>query len=167
MAEALEVQCEECGATLAVETHLRTARCPYCDSTSVVERPPTADRPTPSFVIGFLADRDAALARVRTWLRSRHLFAHSGLKGAAVDKTSGVYVPAYLYGAVAHTRYTAKIGEDYTVTETYTTTDSKGNTTTHTRTRTETEWRDLSGEHAGYVQDVLVSASAWLPNEEL
>jgi hypothetical protein len=76
-------------------------------------------------------------------------------------------VPAYLYGAIADSEYSASIGEEYTVTETYTTTDAKGNTTTHTRTRTETEWRPLEGRRSGYVLDVLVTASRGLPNAEL
>jgi DNA-directed RNA polymerase subunit RPC12/RpoP len=164
---ALEIRCDSCGAELAVEAHLRTARCPYCDSTSVVERPPSADRPDPTFGLGFVVARDAAVERVRRWLSSRHLLAHSGLRGAALEKTSGVYVPAYLYGAVADAEYTARIGENYTVTETYVTTNSKGNTVVRTRTRTETEWRSLAGSYGGYVLDVLVTASRGIPNEEL
>lgn len=163
----LEIRCDACGAELSVEAHLRTARCPYCDSTSVVERPPTADRPDPAFALGFVLDREAAVERVRGWLSSRHLFASSGLRNAALEKTSGVYLPAYLYGAVADTSYSAHIGENYTVTETYTTTDSKGNTRVRTRTRIETEWRDLAGQHLEYVLDVLVTASRGVPNEEL
>ena len=163
----LEIRCAACSAELTVEPHLRTARCPYCDSTSVVERPSGRDRPDPSFVVGFVLGRDAAVELVHGWLSTRHLLAHGGLKAAALEKTSGVYVPAYLYGAIADSEYSASIGEDYTVTETYTTTDAKGHTTTHTRTRTETEWRPLAGRRSGYVLDVLVTASRGLPNAEL
>ncbi|HLL20752.1 MAG TPA: hypothetical protein VK427_01415 [Kofleriaceae bacterium] len=78
-----------------------------------------------------------------------------------------MYLPAYLYSAVARTDYTAQIGEHYTEIETYTTTDAQGNTKTQTRTVTRTEYRPLAGKHIGYVTDVIVSASAGLPNDEL
>ena len=62
--------------------------------------------------------------------------------------------------------YEAQIGENYVVTETYTTTVN-GKTVTRTRQVTKTEWRALSGEHAQYVSDVIVTASKGVPNSEL
>ena len=71
-------------------------------------------------------------------------------------------MPAYLYSAVAHTDYTASIGENYTETETYTRDRPDGNTRHETRTVTRTEYRPLAGRHVSYVTDVIVSASAGL-----
>lgn len=163
----LRVECSSCGAGLTVEAHLKTANCPYCDSPSVVERPATYDRPPPAFVVGFVLDQEAAAERVTDWIGSRGLFAHSGLKRASVETVRGVYLPAYLYGAVGDTTYSAQIGENYTVTETYTTTDSEGRTQIRTRTRVETEWRHLVGNHSAYVSDVVVTASRGISNAEL
>lgn len=164
---SLEIRCQTCGATVTVAPELRTAECPYCASPSVVERTPEPDRPRPVFVLGFGLDHEHAAQIARRWLASRGIFAHAGLRKAAFEKTRGVYLPAYLYGASAEARYTAEIGEDYTETETYTTTDSKGNTQTHTRVVTKTEWRDLAGEWASYVTDVVVTASRGIANQEL
>ena len=166
-ASTLDIHCGNCGATLSLEPHLRTATCPYCDSPSVVERPGSAERPDPTFVIGFTVVRERAEQAVQRWVRSRGLFAHGGLKRATVEKVRGVYLPAYLYGAVADSDYTAEIGENYQVTETYTTTDANGKVVTRTRTVTKTEWRELSGEHTCYIVDVLVTASRGIPNDEL
>ena len=163
----LTLECRSCGAALTVAPDHRTVTCAYCDSPAVVERPPAADRPAPSFALGFVLDQERAAAAARAWIRSRGLFAHSGLKRATIDKTRPVYLPAYLYGASAQSGYSASIGENYTVVETYTTTDSKGRTVTRTRTRTVTEWRALRGQHAAYVQDVVVTASRGVTNEEL
>jgi len=160
------VSCQSCGAELRVQPPTRSVRCPYCDSSSVVERP-TSEAPDPTFVIGFVLDQERATRRVRSWLSSRGLFTDPRFKRAAVENTRGVYLPAYLYGARADTRYQAEIGENYTVTETYTTTDSDGNSVTRTRTKTVTEWRPLRGEHACYQLDFLISASRGLPNAEL
>ncbi|HET9450977.1 MAG TPA: hypothetical protein VFO83_08855 [Aggregicoccus sp.] len=163
----MNLLCRNCGAQLQLEPQLRTATCPYCASPSVVEQPPSAERPAVEYVLGLAQPEAEVRARVAHWLRRRSLFAHSGVKRATVQELKGLYVPAYLYSAEAHTRFSAHIGENYTVTETYTTTDSQGRRVTRTRTRIETEWYPLRGERAEYLQDVLVTASRGLSNAEL
>ena len=162
----MNLRCQSCGADLVVAEELRTAVCPYCAAPSVVERPPSRDRPPPSFALGFGMTQPLAAERVKHWLRTRHPWSHSGLKKAPLQDVRGIYVPAYLYSALAQSEYSASIGEEYTETETYTTTEN-GKTVTKTRTVTKTEWRSLSGRHAEYVPDVLVTASRGLSNVEL
>ncbi len=166
----LEIRCKDCGATVTMPAHRFATLCPYCASPSVVDRPAGADsarRDAPDFALGFLIDREEANRRVRAWIGKRRWFAPSELKNAEVRSVEGIYLPAWLYGATARSVYDARIGENYTVTETYTTTDSKGRTVVRTRTVVKTEWRDLSGTHAAYVVDVLVTASRGLGNAEL
>jgi len=165
--EQLEIACQACGATLLVDANMRTVQCPYCASPSVIERPPSPDRPDPAFVVGFVVDRERATKRVRRWLKSRGMFARTDFKEAAPKVLRGVYLPAYLYGALAHSNFSAEIGENYTETETYTTTDAKGNTVTRTRTVTRTEYRPLEGRHACYIVDVIVTASSGVSNAAL
>ena len=93
--------------------------------------------------------------------------APKSIRAAPLENVRSVYLPSYLYSAVANSEYSADIGENYTVVETYQTKDANGKTVTRTRTRTETEWRSLSGDHKMYVKDVVVSASKGLPNAEL
>lgn len=166
-AEQIEIACQSCGATMRLEPHLRSALCPYCASPSIISRPPSAERPTPSFVIGFVIDHERATQAVKQWIAGSHWFARSDFKAAVPKLTRGVYLPAYLYGAVANTGYSASIGENYTETETYTTTDSKGKLVTRTRTVTKTEWRSLTGNHSSYVVDVIVTASRGVTNAAL
>lgn len=163
----MNLHCRHCGAELQLQPGLRTATCPYCASPSVIERPPSPERPAVEYVLGLSRPEAEVRARVKQWLRGRSLFAHSGVKRATVDELKGLYVPAYLFSAEAHTRYEARIGEDYLVTERYSTTDSQGRSVTRSRTRTETEWYGLQGERAEYLQDVLVTASRGLSNAEL
>jgi hypothetical protein len=163
----LEISCQSCGSTLLLESNMRTAICPYCASPSIVERPATKNLPKPTFIIGFAVDHERAMRIVKNWLRQSHFFVRSDFKRAAPDLTRGVYLPAYLYGAVADSRYSASIGENYTEVETYTTTDAKGRTVTRTRTVTKTEWRNLSGDHSCYVVDVVVTASKGVSNAAL
>jgi len=165
--DQLEISCQACGSTLLLDSHLRTTVCPYCASPSVIERPPSPNRPAPSFVVGFVVDHDRAAQAVRDWISTTSIFARSDFKQAAPELTRGVYLPAYLYGAVADSEYSARIGENYTEIETYTTTDSKGNTVTRTRTVTKTEYRSLQGQHSTYIVDVIVTASAGVTNAAL
>ena len=162
-----EIRCDECGAVMRVAEHLLTARCPYCASTSVVEREPSKDRPRPVFIVPFTWSTEKAQARLKRWIGNRGILAPPAFKEAALEGLRGVYVPAWLYGAVGAAEYSASIGENYTRVETYTTTDSKGRTVTRTRVRTYTEWRSLNGRFEGWMVDFLVSASEGLKNEEL
>lgn len=155
----LELSCESCGARLVVEPTHRTVRCPYCDSPSVIDRPVTADRPDPVYAIGFAIDGNRARLLLRSYLKGRR-WAPQALRLATAERVEGVYVPAYLYSAVAESSYRASIGENYTVTE-Y---DAKRKSM---RRVTKTEFRTLEGSHRCYADDLLVTASQGIPNTEL
>ncbi len=163
----VEVQCQTCGAQLVIPVVRRTARCPYCASSTIVEHAAGADRPTPDFAIAFSLTRDAAKACVRRWAKTQSIFAHGGLRTASLDEMTGLYVPALLYSALARTDYAALIGERYTEIETYWTTDANGRAVQRTRVVTKTDWFPLSGQHATYVTDVLATAARGIPNDEL
>ncbi len=165
--DEITIGCENCGAVMQIAPEARTANCPYCDHPSVVERPASTDRPQPSFVLGFVLGQQDAFDKASSWMSATSLFARSDFRRAALEKTRSVYLPAYLYGALADTSFSAQIGENYTETETYTTTDSNGKSVTRTRTVTKTEWRSLHGAHDSYVRDIVVTASRAINNHEL
>lgn len=162
----LNLSCQSCGAQLVVAGNLRTTVCPYCAAPSVVERPPTSDRPAPTFALGFVQTPEKARELARQNLLRRSFWAPSSVRNASVEELRGIYVPAWLYSALAESDFSASIGENYTVTETYTATEN-GKTVTKTRQVTKTEWTSLQGRHAEYIPDVLVTASSGLPNDEL
>ncbi len=162
----MNLSCQSCGAQLVVAETLRTTVCPYCAAPSVVERPPAPERPLPTFALGFVQTPQKARELARQHLLRRSFWAPSSVRNASVEELRGIYVPAWLYSALAESEYSASIGENYTVTETYTTTEN-GRTVTKTRQVIKTEWRPLRGRHTEYVPDVLVSASLGLPNDEL
>jgi len=154
--------CGQCGAGIAFDG-VRTASCPYCASPSFVERPPAAGQPEPRFVVTFAGDAAGARRSLERWLGSRTWFADPALRRARIEDLRGIYVPAYLYSAVAHADFNAQIAEHYTEQETR----KKYDGTKETRTVTRTEYRPLSGRHLSYVTDVVVSASAGLSHAEL
>lgn len=158
----MNLACESCGAALEIPAELRTGTCPYCESPQVVERPPDPHRPNPAFALGFLIGKKAAHERVRQWLKGRTLFARSGVHQAKLEEVKGIYLPAYLYSALARSEYQVDIGENYT--ETRTTGSGKNRRTV---TEVKTEWRKLAGRFTGYLADIVVTASKGLQNFEL
>ncbi|MCC9603333.1 hypothetical protein LOC67_22515 [Stieleria sp. JC731] len=163
--QQVEISCKSCGSQLLLASNQLSAVCPYCGSPSVISRPPRQDVPSPTFVIGFQVERERAAELTRQWIRRGKMFAPAAFKKAIPDLIQGIYMPAYLYGATALSDYVAEIGENYQETETYTTTDGNGKTVTRTRTVTKTEYRSLSGDHATYIMDVIVSASSGVSND--
>lgn len=157
----MRFECGQCGAALSFEG-VRTTSCPYCASPSFVERPASSVRPDPAFCVAFAGDAAWARARLDRWIGRRMIVADPALAKARIEDLRGVYLPAFLYSAVARTDYTASIGEHYKETETYTKTHDDGTKTTETRQVTRTEYRPLAGEHLGYITDVVCSASTGL-----
>lgn len=173
--------CDRCGAALAFEG-VRSEVCAFCASPNIVEREGSRDQPSPRFAVAFAGDRTWAQRHLHAWLGRRRLFADGALASARIEDLRGVYVPAYLYSSIAHTDYSAEIGEHYTETETYEDEETKTiryldgrewktktitEKVTKTRTVIRTEYRSLSGHHVGYVTDVIVSASQGLPDATL
>lgn len=150
----VDLQCQDCGALLHVAEHQRSATCVYCRSASVVQRPVDPTRPRPRFALPFVLPPELALQRARAWQRSLSWFRGVKLRKAALGELRPVYSPAFLYSAAAQSSYQVEIGEQYV-------TGSGDNRRTHT------EWRPLSGQHAAFVRDVLVTASRGIPNLEL
>ncbi|MGD9252837.1 MAG: hypothetical protein PVG92_02760 [Holophagae bacterium] len=157
-----QISCESCGADVVLAPLARTARCPYCDSPSVVDRPATGDRPDPVFAIPFEIERTTAVAGVRRHIRSKRL-APTALHRAVANRVQGLYVPTYLYSAIAASSFSASIGEDYW--ERVVGTDSKGRPTVKKKRRT--EYFRLAGAHSCYLGDLLVTASRGIPNDEV
>lgn len=158
--------CGQCGAALRF-AGVVTELCPYCASPNFVERPASAHQPRPALAVAFTGDAAGARRDIDHWLGSRTWFADARIKRARVEDLRGIYVPAYLYSAVAHTDYEASIGEHYTEVEEVERVGEDGEKRTVRRQVTRCEYRPLAGRHVGYVTDVLVSASHGLRDAEL
>jgi len=159
MEHNLAIACESCGAEILVEPLMRTARCPYCDSPAVVDRPASGDRPDPVFAIGFTVDRTQAEGSIRKHIGGKWM-APRAFKTARVEHLQGVYMPAYLWSAASDSIYSAVVGEYYDAT----TFDPRKK---KSRRERKIEFHEFKGEHASYVADVVVSASRGLPNAEI
>ncbi|HKY44682.1 MAG TPA: hypothetical protein VJM50_16445 [Pyrinomonadaceae bacterium] len=162
---ALEVQCQSCGAKSIFTPPEVAGRCEFC-GVQIVAQPKSADPIlTPSGLLPFHITQQQASSALKQWLSTRW-FAPNGLKQfAQPEAIHGVYLPFWTYDTNTTTNYTGRRGEYYYETETYYTTDSKGNQERHTRQVRHTRWYPASGTVTAWFDDVLIPATLSLsPN---
>ncbi len=162
----IHLQCGSCGSQMTVDPQQRSTVCPFCDAAMVVEYSPGATgRQVPEFVIGFATTPDQAKTKFRDWVHAGGLFRPGDLGRSEIEgKLRGIYLPFWSFSMLAHSNWSAQIGEYWYRTETYTTTVN-GKSVTRTRTVRETEWWPLSGRHHRFYSHYLVSGSKGLPQK--
>ncbi|HUP81304.1 MAG TPA: zinc ribbon domain-containing protein [Pirellula sp.] len=161
-------RCDNCGSEVDSPNDQRSLRCPFCDSTYVVELSQelrTSQRP--EFIIGFEVTRDKAQEMFFQWIGKNSFFRPGDLvRKAATEKQQGIYIPFWHFSMITRSEWSAQIGEYWYRTETYTVKNSDGKSEVRTRTVQETEWWPLSGIYRKYYSGYMVSASKGLPQEE-
>lgn len=164
---ALEVQCQGCGAKSLFIPPEVAGRCEFC-GVQIVAQPKSADPIlAPEGVLPFKVSQPQAGASLHEWLSSRW-FAPSGLKQfAQPEAIHGIYIPFWVYYTNTTTNYTGQRGEYYWETETYTETDSQGRQVTRTREVRHTRWYDASGTVPGWFGDLLIPATTSLSSTRL
>ena len=166
-ANALEVQCQSCGAMVTFTPPEVARQCDFCGS-QIVAQPKSADPIlAPEGVLPFHITQQQASAGLRQWLSSRW-FAPNALKHfAQPDAIHGVYIPFWTYDANTVSYYTGERGEHYYETETYTTTDSEGNQVQNERQVQRTRWYSANGTVTRWFDDILVPATHSLSQQRL
>ncbi len=161
-------RCQSCGSEIDVSQNQRSLRCPFCDSTYVIELSDSErTKQRPEFVIGFAISKEKAQELFFEWLGRNSFFRPGDLRDKALtDKQQGVYIPFWHFSMVTQSDWSAQIGEYWYRTETYTVRDADGKTKTMTRTVQETEWWPLGGVFRRYYSGYMVSASKGLPQQE-
>lgn len=164
---ALEVQCQSCGAKSIFTPPEVAGKCDFC-GVQIVAQPKSSDPIlTPNGLLPFCITQKQASADLGEWLSSRW-FAPSGLKRFAErEAIHGVYIPYWTYDTNTTTDYTGQRGEYYYVTETYYERDSQGNQVSRTRQVRHTRWYPTSGRVTGSFDDILISATQSLPADRL
>jgi len=164
---ALEVQCQSCGAKSIFTPPEVAGRCEFC-GVQIVAQPKSADPIlTPGGLLPFCITQQQASSDLRQWLSSRW-FAPNDLKRfAEPEAIHGVYLPFWTYDTNTTTDYTGMRGEYYYETETYYERDSQGNQVTRTREVMHTQWYPASGTVRASFDDVLIPATLSLPSNRL
>ena len=164
---ALEVQCQSCGAKSIFTPPEVAGRCDFC-GVQIVAQPKSADPIlTPGGLLPFCITQRQASSNIRQCLSSRW-FAPNDLKRfAQPEAIHGVYLPFWTYDTNTTTYYTGQRGEHYYTTETYYERDSQGNQVQRTRQVRHTRWYSASGTVTASFDDVLIPATVSLPSNRL
>jgi DNA-directed RNA polymerase subunit RPC12/RpoP len=164
---ALEVQCQSCGAKSIFTPPQVAGRCEFC-GVQIVAQPKSSDPIiTPGGLLPFCITQQQASSDLRKWLSSRW-FAPNDLKRfAQPEAIHGIYLPFWTYDTNTTTYYTGQRGEYYYVTETYYDRDQQGRQVQRTRQVRHTRWYPVSGTVAGSFDDVLIPATVSLPSNRL
>src|SRR5688500_3144655 len=166
-AHALEVQCQNCGATSIFTAPDVSGRCDFCGVHIVAL--PTSANPilTPGGLLPFCITHQQATSALGQWLSSRW-FAPSRLKHFAQQEAiHGIYLPYWMYDTYTSTDYHGQRGEHYYETETYYERDSQGNQVQRTREVQRTQWHPVSGTVTAWFDDVLIPATLSLAADHL
>ena len=164
---ALEVQCQSCGAKSIFTPPQVAGRCEFC-GVKIVAQPKSADPIlTPGGLLPFCITQQQASSSLRQWLSSRW-FAPNDLKRfAQPEAIHGIYLPFWTYDTNTTTDYTGQRGEYYYVTETYYERNAQGRQVQRTRQVRHTRWYPASGTVTGSFDDVLIPATTSLPSNRL
>src|SRR6185295_19394920 len=166
-ANALEVQCQSCGAIVTFTPPETARQCDFC-GVQIVAQPKSADPIlAPEGVLPFKLTQQQADAGLREWLKSRW-FAPNALKQfARPEAIDGIYLPFWTYDTNTLSYYSGERGEYYYTTETYTERDAQGREVTQTRQVRHTSWRPAAGSVTRWFDDVLIAATTSLPQHRL
>jgi ribosomal protein S27E len=165
--DALEVQCNSCGATITFAPPQVAGECSFC-GTKIVAQPKSADAlVSPEGILPFAISHHQSADAVKRWIASLW-FAPNALKVLAYQEgVDGIYVPFWTYDSHTTTHYSGLRGEYYYETETYTDRDAQGNAVTRTRQVRRTRWYPASGTVSRWVDDILVPGTKAIARSRL
>ena len=164
---ALEVQCQSCGAISIFMPPQVAGRCEFC-GVQIVAQPKSADPIlTPGGLLPFRVTQKQATSELRNWLSSLW-FAPGDLKRfAQPEAIHGIYLPFWTYDTNTTTDYEGQRGEYYWESETYYERDAQGNQVARTRQVRRTRWYPASGRVTASFDDVLIPATSSLSTNRL
>ena len=156
--EATLVKCEQCGATVQIDSTKSSAICPYCGTPLILEKSQVKRFWQPEYLLPFTIDRKQCSELFQKWLNGKWFLPAKYKNGNVLEeKFQGVYYPYWAYGAHTSTAYEGKRGTDRTVTKK----GSDGKPVSETVT----DWKWVSCTVVRDFKDILVPASKNLPDD--
>lgn len=153
------VSCSACGGETTLAPNVESGACDFC-GTAIVAVGPTTKAMKPQYLLPFTVAAADAERNFRAWLKKRWFAPGELKKLARVDEPlKGIYFPFWTYDADTFTRYVGERGVHYTVETTRRNSDGQDETVTEVRT----EWYPVAGSVGRAFAELLVPASASLP----
>lgn len=149
--EALQVNCDGCGAIVNFTPPETARECDFC-AAKIVAQPKSADPLiAPKGVLPFSVTDNQANDALKNWIASLW-FAPGALKNfTRAKKINSVYIPYWTYDALASTEYSGKRGDYYHI-------QGKGR---------KTSWVETGGFAKSKFDDVCIPATKSLPQKYL
>jgi len=159
-----EIKCPVCAATFALDPHLRTTRCPYCNAPIVTNLDifmPLA----PESLLPFKINQKRAKKIFKKWVGSLW-FAPSKLSRYSHAETTfeGIYLPYWTYDADTLTHFQGYRGDTYyerVTRRVYI--DGREQLVEEMQPRI--RWTPVSGETQRHFDDILIGATRTLPRK--
>lgn len=154
--DAVQVRCEQCGATIQIDATKSSTNCPYCGTPLMLEKAQVKRFWQPDYQLPFSIDKKECSGLFAKWLNGKW-FLPSKYKNGNVwgEKFQGVYYPYWTYDAHTRTSYEGERGTNRKVVSR----NSKGESVS----RTVTDWEKKVGTVFRTFDDILVPASKNLP----
>jgi ribosomal protein S27E len=158
-ADALEVQCSGCGATVTFMPPELAGDCSFCAAKIVAQPQMAHPMLAPEGVLPFRITQRQAADAIKGWLASRWFAPNALVRLAKQEMASSVYLPFWTYDVYAIAHYSGQRGEHYWETESYVDTDGQGRSVTRTRQVRKTRWYPASGTVERWFDDILLTAT--------
>lgn len=164
---ALEVGCDNCGATTTFEPLQMMGTCPFCASPIIPEAHAASPVITPHGVVPFSVGQRDALDQLKKWLNFQWLAPDDLRRLIQTEQLQGIYLPFWTYDVDTSTDYRGEREQSHYTTETYRTKDNHGNPVTKTREVRHTAWYPARGQLSRCFDDVLIAATTAISNDLL
>lgn len=154
------IDCNDCGAKTQLENSNIAGDCPFCSAPLVLSNTRNERLIKPASLLPFGMAKDQAQSNAHHWIKKRW-FAPNDFKKLLNQKQRfrGVYLPFWTYDCSTNSQYVGQRGRHYY--------ESVSNGKGGTRRVRKTRWSMTSGRVACAFDDLLVPATASLPNSKL
>lgn len=147
--EQVTYRCGNCGAVVVLSVDEEASVCPFCKTTHIAKEG-TFESIRPHMVIPFQFGYDKAREYAKKWAR-RRIFAPSKFKKSlTVENTNGIYEPCFTFDSNTYSTFFGRVGDRRTRTV------GSGK---NRRTVTYVVYRNVSGQHTYFFDDVLVATN--------
>ena len=156
--------CPNCGALVEFDGAIHAMDCPFCAS-PVVADPGPHRQIKPQALVPFVLTEPQAHDALTAWLGSLWFAPNSLLEYTRKGRTmTGMYTPFWTFDADTRTRYRGQRGDYYYETRTVTVNVNGRNEQRQEQVR-HTRWQAASGNISRGFDDVIIMASASLPQK--
>jgi hypothetical protein len=162
--EVATVKCDSCGSATTLRPNVTADNCAFCGTALVIKGGTTSSLIRPKYLLPFKVDKKSGLDKFKTWLHGLWWAPNDLKQFAQNDRLKGLYIPYWTYDSNTVSNYHGERGDYYYVTESYTATEN-GKSVTKTRQVRKTRWTSVSGTVRDDFDDILILASASLPEK--